>query len=174
MMSRSVLILFGVPALLFGGAGAAQTPDADVAALQKIRVTPLTPDQAMRDGSNGKRVRWAGAVHHIEGKCLTIMYALSNDDGGPEWRPTPTYQTFVACGSGNYDPALIAPSTNVTIVGRIPGKRSIGLGGGHIMGPVMQIDRMFRWSDCLAGDPHPTCKTGFVTPQTESQPSPGG
>lgn len=174
MMSRTVLILLGAPALLLSGAGAAQTRDADIAALKKIRVKPLTPDQGMRDGSNGKRVRWAGAVHHIDGKCLTIMYARSNDYGGPEWQPTPTYQTFVACGAGNYDPALIAPFANVTILGRITGKRSIGLGGGHIMGPVLEIDRMFRWSDCLAGDQHPTCKTGFVTPQTEALPSPGG
>lgn len=120
----------------------------------------------------GQRIRWAGAVMRIAatgpGVCLTIMYAHSGEDAQPLWTNTPTYQNFEACAAGAYDPTLLGEHTNVTIVGRITGVTHKGSGGGGRIGPVVQIERLFRWSDCLAGDPSPECKIGFLNPQTPS------
>ncbi len=136
--------------------------------LRDIAAAPLTPDQAVDKRHIGKRVRWAGGVHHIKrtdkGICLTILYARSGDYGGPHWTAKPTYQDFDACTAGTYDPELVHEYTNVTIVGRIAGTTYIGMGGGGSIGPVVEIEKLFRWSDCLAGDTSPVCKHGFLTP----------
>lgn len=139
-------------------------------ALRTIAVASLTPDQSIDERYTGKRVRWAGAVHHMRVSdkrvCLTLIYALSGEYGQPHWTPEPTYQTFEACANGAYDPELVHEFTNLTIVGRISGKTYIGMGGGGSVGPVVEIEKLYRWSDCLAGDTSPVCKSGFLTPQT--------
>ena len=100
--------------------------------LRTIAVAPLTPDQGIDERHIGKRVRWAGGVHHISpsdrGTCLTILFALSGDYGEPRWTLNPTYQSFEACTTGSYDPELVHDSTNVTIVGTIAGETYIGMG----------------------------------------------
>jgi hypothetical protein len=103
-----------------------------------------------------------------EGVCLTILYAQSGEDGFPLWTNRPTYQNFEACSASAYDPTLVREHTNVTIIGRTTGVTHIGSGGGGRTGAVVQIERLFRWSDCLAGDPSPECKIGFLNPQTPS------
>jgi hypothetical protein len=144
-------------------------PAADIAALLAIPVAALTPDQALDERHVGQRVRWAGAVHHMTrteaGVCLTMLFAASGEHGAPRWTPEPTYQSFKACTAGTYDPQLVHDSTNLTIVGRISGKAHIGMGGGGSEGPVIEIDKLFRWSDCLAGDDSPVCRYGLLTPR---------
>lgn len=131
----------------------------------RAEVVALTPDEALDARHVGKRVRWAGGVYSISGRCLTINFARSGDYGAPLWTPEPTYQSFVACGSGPYDPDLVHDYTNVTIIGVVSGKQYIGMGGGGSDGPSIAIERLYRWSDCLAGDDSPVCKTGFLTPE---------
>lgn len=135
--------------------------------LKAADATALNPDDVMEERHIGTRVRWAGAVHDIErsrrGACLTIILARSGEYGEPRWTPDPTYQTFVACAAGVYDRDLVHEFTNVTIVGRVTGKQYIGMGGGGSDGPVVEIERLYRWSDCLAGDTTPICRQGFLT-----------
>ena len=107
-----------------------------------------------------------------EGVCLTIVHAVSGKYGEPHWTPEPTYQTFDACTKGVYDPELVHEYTNVTIIGRITGKTYIGMGGGGSIGPVIQIEKLYRWSDCLAGDTSPVCKSGFLIPEVAGEASP--
>lgn len=144
----------------------------DFEVLRTVSVAPLRPEQAAGEANVGKRIRWAGAVMRIaatdQGTCLTILYARSGEDGLPLWTNAPTYQSFEACAAGAYDPTLLGEHTNVTIVGRITGMTQIDLGGGGRTGPVVQIERLFRWSDCLAGDPSPECKIGFLSLQTDA------
>ena len=135
----------------------------EIESLRAAEVAPLTPDEALDKRHVGKRVRWAGAVYGIDGRCLTVSFAQSGDDGEPRWTPEPTYQTFVACGSGVYDPDLVEAHTNVTIIGAVMGKQYIGMGGGGSDGPTIRIEKLYRWSDCLAGDDSPVCKQGFLT-----------
>lgn len=146
--------------------------DARVAGeLEILMTTPgaaLTPDEAIDAKPIGQRVRWAGGVYSISpgerGVCLTILYARSGEYGEPHWTPEPTYQTFVACAEGGYDPELVHAHTNVTIIGTVTGKRYIGMGGGGSEGPVVTIERLYRWSDCLSGDDSPVCRRGFLEP----------
>lgn len=135
----------------------------EIEALRTAEVVPLTPDAALGDRHIGARVRWAGGVYGIDGRCLTILFAQNGDYGEPRWTPEPTYQTFVACGSGVYDKELVEAHTNVTIIGEVIGKQYIGMGGGGSDGPTIRIEKLYRWSDCLAGDDSPVCKQGFLT-----------
>ena len=162
--------LFGLPMT----AGASDTavaeagPDAaaivrELEELKAAEVTGLTPDAAMDAQHIGARVRWAGGVYAIDGRCLTINFAHSGDYGEPRWTPEPTYQSFVACGDGVYDPDLVHLYTNVTVIGRVAGKRYIGMGGGGSDGALVDLERLYRWSDCLAGDDSPVCRQGFLT-----------
>ena len=145
-------------------------PD-DFEVLRTVSVAALSPNQGVEERRRGKRIRWAGAVERIaatdQGVCLTILYARSGEDGEPLWTNTPTYQHFEACAAGAYDPRLVHELTNVTIIGRISGTTSIGSGGGDRTGPIVQIENLFRWSDCLSGDDSPECKYGFLDPQTD-------
>lgn len=134
----------------------------DLEELKGAEVTLLTPDEALDEGHVGKRVRWAGGVYGIDGRCVTVNFARSGDYGAPRWTPEPTYLAFVACGPGVYDADLVHPYTNVTIIGRITGKQYIGMGGGGSDGPTISIEKLYRWSDCLAGDDSPVCKQGFL------------
>jgi starvation-inducible outer membrane lipoprotein len=142
----------------------------DFEVLRTVSVAALSPNQGVEERHRGKRIRWAGAVERItatdQGVCLTILYARSGENGEPLWTNTPTYQHFEACAAGPYDPKLVHELTNVTIIGRISGMTDIGSGGGGRTGPVVQIDNLFRWSDCLSGDDSPECKYGFLSPQT--------
>lgn len=146
---------------------------ADLAALKNMPGALLDPSQGTEDRNVGKRIRWAGAVQYIDasgkGDCLTILYARSGDHGEPRWTSEPTYQTFRACAAGSYDPELVATFSNVTIVGRISGKANIGMGGGGSTGPVVEIEKLFRWSDCVAGDTSAICKYGFISPTPASR-----
>lgn len=135
----------------------------EIEILRTAEVAVLTPDEALDERHVGKRVRWAGGVYRIDGPCLTILFARSGDHGEPSWTPEPTYQAFVACGSGVYDPDLVEAHTNVTILGEVTSKQYIGMGGSGSDGPTIRIEKLYRWSDCLAGDDSPVCKQGFLT-----------
>ncbi len=150
----------------------AATGTADVEVLRNVSASSLSPKQGMEPQNAGQRIRWAGAVQHIaptdKGVCLTILYALDDGDGFPRWSNDPTYQVFNACTTGFYDPELVHASTNVTVVGRISGRTQIGMGGGEMPGPVVEIERLFRWSDCLEGDAAPVCYYGFLSPKPQT------
>lgn len=143
----------------------------DLQALKSVSVASLSPLQAVEERNIGERIRWDGAVQRIttteDGMCLTILYARGGEEGAPRWTDTPTSQSFEACAGAAYDPALVGEFTTVTIIGRISGRTSIGSGGGGKVGPVVQIESLFRWSDCLEGDMSPECKYGFLSPQDE-------
>lgn len=159
----SAAVAWSQPLEHAAAAGDQAGPLEEIEALRAAEVVSLTPDEALEDGHIGKSVRWAGGVYGIDGGCLTINFARSGDYGEPRWTPEPTYQAFVACGSGVYDAELVHAYTNVTIIGRITGKRYIGMGGGGSDGPTISIEKLYRWSDCLAGDDSPVCKQGFLT-----------
>lgn len=145
------------------------TASDDMAELRNAAVLAVSPGQGREERHIGKRVSWAGGVQSIarsnSGVCLTVLYAVSGEYGQPAWTAHPTYQTFKACTTGAYDPELVHDFTNVTIIGKIVGKTHIGMGGGGSVGPIVEIEKLYRWSDCLAGDASPVCRQGFLIPQ---------
>lgn len=173
LASAVALALLGAPVAMAASSQPAEalptTVDAQAEAVRELEmlrtaeVAPLMPEEALGEDHIGKRVRWAGGVYHVNGRCLTILFAHSGDYGEPHWTPEPTYQSFVACGSGVYDPDLVESHTNVTIIGEVIGRQYIGMGGGGSDGPTIRIEKLYRWSDCLAGDDSPVCKQGFLT-----------
>ncbi len=62
----------------------------EIEALRTAEVASLTPDEALDERHVGERVRWAGAVYGIDGRCLTINFARSGDHGEPHWTAEPT------------------------------------------------------------------------------------
>lgn len=163
--SAGVALLLCAATLAPGAAAWSTEPDPaeEIEVLKRAEVASLTPDEALDERHIGKRVRWAGGVYSINGRCLTINFAQSGEYGEPRWTAEPTYQSFVACGAGLYDPDLVHDYTNVTIIGRVVGKQYIGMGGGGSDGATVSIERLYRWSDCLAGDESPVCRQGFLT-----------
>src|SRR5688572_9416188 len=126
LAGAAALGLFGAPGAMAASSEPAEAPTAvdtrvdserELEMLRTAKVAPLTPEEALDEQHIGKRVRWAGGVYHVNGTCLTILFARSGDHGEPRWTPEPTYQTFVACGPGVYDPHLVEAHTNVTIIG---------------------------------------------------------
>ncbi len=140
----------------------------ELAALHTMAGTPIDPDQAIDARHVDARVRWAGAVlQHVPSErsvCLTMLHARSNDNGMPDWGADPTGHLFRAYASGSYDPNIVAEHTNLTIVGTVTGKVRIGLGGETRVVPMVQIERLYRWSDCLSDDASPICRSGFLAP----------
>jgi starvation-inducible outer membrane lipoprotein len=159
------------PPILSPALPAGPTPATDLETLKALSVASLSPAQGVEDRNLGARVRWVGGVQHLattnEGVCLTVLYADNDDGGAPRWTAEAPRQSFVACTDGAYDPTLISEFTNVTVVGRISGRSSISFGGGSSSGPVVQIERLFRWSDCLEGDESTACRYGFISPQVD-------
>lgn len=153
------------------GLPAAGTTITDLEKLSTLSVSSLSLSQGVEGQNIGARVRWGGAIQHLAatngGVCLTVLYARSGEAGGLRWTNEGPPQSFVACTRGTYDPALIGEFTNITVVGRISGRTSMGAGGGSGNGPVVQIEHLFRWSDCLEGDASPECKYGFISPQAD-------
>jgi len=169
--SSPILVGTASSSIVSPGLPAGGSTITDLEKLDAISVSSLSLAQGVEDHNLGARVRWAGGIQHRAatngGVCLTVLYASSGEGGAPQWNNDGNPQSFVACTEGTYDPVLINEFTNVTVVGRISGRTSTGAGAGSSNGPVLQIEQLFRWSDCLEGDSSPECKYGFISPQAD-------
>ena len=136
----------------------------DHEALAAVSVSTLEPERGLDDTNVGQRVRWAGPIQNGaasgKGVCLTILYVPSDEHGVPRWNAATTGERFTACSTAAYDPDLVGPTAFVTVVGRIERWN----GDEAPAGPVIQIEKLFRWSDCLQGDTDPACRSGFIEP----------
>ena len=71
-------------------------------------------------------------------------------------------QTFVACGPGTYDQALVAQFSLVSFEGRVTGEQVV-LGRPV---PVIEIEALYRHSDCVQGvEKEPACYSGYLQPE---------
>lgn len=132
------------------------------AAAQAGPLTALTPPQAQADGAVDARVCWSGGLRTLTtfeaGRvCMVLLYA----EAGPEhWRWPQHASFFQACTSAGYDPALLAPFTQMTVSGKVTGR-------AEFMGlaiPTIEIDALYRFSDCLQGETAPSCVHGYLPP----------
>jgi hypothetical protein len=125
----------------------------------------LSPAQALTPRAQGTRVHWRGGVSAIEAQegdrqCFTLLYATSDERGMLQWPRDE--QQFIACGAGYYDRDLVAQFTLLTLDGRVTGQRMF-LGKPV---PVIEIDALYRHSDCLQGsEKSPECYSGLLQPR---------
>ena len=132
------------------------------AAAQAGPLTTLTPLQAQADGAVDARVCWGGGLRTLStpaaGRvCMVLLYA----EAGPgHWRWPAAASFFQACTSAGYDPALLTPFTQMTVSGKVTGRaefRGLAI-------PTIEIDALYRFSDCLQGETAPSCVHGYLPP----------
>jgi|CXWL01.2.fsa_nt_gi hypothetical protein len=124
----------------------------------------LSPAQALASGTQGARVRWSGGINAIDAQeggrqCFTLLHATFDALGVLQWPGDA--QQFIACGAGPYDRALVSQFSLVTFDGRVAGQQV--LAGKPV--PVIEIDALFRHSDCVQGSEKiPECYAGYLQP----------
>lgn len=129
-------------------------------------VADLSPAQALAPEAQGARVRWSGGINAIESRkgarqCFTLLHATFDAQGVLQW-PRDA-QHFVACGPGRYDRELVAQFTLVSLEGRVSGQQVLL----DKPVPVMEIDALYRHSDCVQGsEKSPECYAGYLRPQS--------
>jgi len=110
-------------------------------------------------------VRWSGGISAIEGRdngrqCFSMLHATFDARGVLQWPRNA--QTFVACGPGTYDQALVAQFSLVSFEGRVTGEQVV-LGRPV---PVIEIEALYRHSDCVQGsEKEPACYSGYLQPE---------
>lgn len=128
----------------------------------------LTPEQATGPEAVGSRVCWGGGLNKITAlesgrDCMTMLYGDPGAEQGWLWPKQASY--FIACGPGHYDRKLFEQFTMATVSGKVVGRAEfIGL-----TIPVIEIDAVYRLSDCLQGDTAPQCVHGYQQPQQRPQ-----
>ena len=128
----------------------------------------LTPEQAIGPEAVGSRVCWGGGLNKIteleSGRdCMTMLYGDPGAEQGWRWPRQASY--FMACGPGRYDRKLFEQFMMATVSGKVVGRAEfIGL-----TIPVIEIDAIYRLSDCLQGDTAPQCVHGYQQPQQRPQ-----
>lgn len=124
----------------------------------------LSPAQALTPQAQGVRVRWSGGINTVDAdgagrQCFTLLHATFDARQVLQWPRNA--QRFVACGPAYADQNLVAPFTLVRIDGHVAGQAQLQ---GETV-PRLEIDALYRYSDCLQGDETlPECRSGFLAP----------
>lgn len=129
--------------------------------------TDINPRQALQGSAQGARVCWGGGLRTLEAvsaerDCMVLLQAESKG-GYLSWPREATF--FKACGRGAYDRQLLQPFTLVWISGKVTGQAEFT--GTPI--PVIEIDALYRSSDCLEGDTAPQCVHSYLQPLRKPQ-----
>ena len=116
--------------------------------------TDINPRQALQGSAQGARVCWGGGLRTLQAETK---------EGYLSWPREATF--FKACGRGAYDRQLLQPFTLVWISGKVTGQAEFT--GTPI--PVIEIDALYRGSDCLEGDTAPQCVHSYLQPLRKPQ-----
>lgn len=95
--------------------------------------------------------------------CMVVLYAEFSEQGFLSWPREASF--FKACGAGTYDRQLLQPFTLVWVSAKVTGQAEFV--GTQI--PVIEIDALYRGSDCLQGDTAPQCVHSYLQPQKKPQ-----
>ena len=130
--------------------------------------TELSPRQALQAGALNARVCWAGGLRSIEAvgeqrDCMVLLHAEFSEQGFLSWPREASF--FKACGAGPYDRQLLQPFTLVWVSAKVTGQAEFA--GTPI--PVIEIDALYRGSDCQQGDTAPQCVHSYLQPQKKPQ-----
>ena len=129
--------------------------------------TDINPRQALQSSAQGARVCWGGGLRTLQAvsadrDCMVLLQ-VETQEGYLSWPREATF--FKACGRGAYDRQLLQPFTLVWISGKVTGQAE--LAGTPI--PVIEIDALYRGSDCLEGDTAPQCVHSYLQPLRKPQ-----
>ena len=129
--------------------------------------TDINPPQALQGSALGARVCWGGGLRTLqavsaERDCMVLLQA-ERKGGYLSWPREAAF--FKACGRGTYDRQLLQPFTLVWISGKVMGQAEFA--GTPI--PVIEIDALYRSSDCLEGDTAPQCVHSYLQPLRKPQ-----
>lgn len=123
----------------------------------------IEPEDALRPEALNAHVCWGGGLHRIEAvredrDCMTLLLAGVDKQGYLSWSRKNSF--FKACGAGPYDRQLLQPFTLVWLSGKVTGRAEFA--GTPI--PVIEIETLYRGSDCLEGDDSPQCVHSYLQP----------
>ena len=128
----------------------------------------INPKQAMTAQALNARVCWGGGLRTLkaisqERDCMVLLQFESSEKAGVSWPQENRF--FKACGRGPYDRQLLGQFTLVWVSGKVTGQAEFA--GTPI--PVIEIDALYRGSDCLEGDTSPQCVHDYLQPLKKPQ-----
>lgn len=128
----------------------------------------MNPRQALQAGALNARVCWAGGLRTIaavgeQRDCMVLLLAGFSEQGFLSWPREASF--FKACGAGPYDRQLLQPFTLVWVSAKVTGQAEFA--GTQI--PVIEIDALYRGSDCQQGDTAPQCVHSYLQPLKKPQ-----
>ena len=131
-------------------------------------LTDITPVQALKADALNARVCWGGGLRTLkavspERDCMVLLQFENSEKTGVRWPQENRF--FKACGRGPYDRQLLEQFTLVWVSGKVTGQAEFA--GTPI--PVIEIDALYRGSDCLEGDTSPQCVHDYLQPLKKPQ-----
>ena len=130
--------------------------------------TDINPAQAMQAEALGARVCWGGGLRTLKAvsedrDCMIFLQATYNEKTGISWPSGTSF--FKACGPGPYPRELLEQFTLAWVSGKVTGRAEfVGLPI-----PVIEIDALYRGSDCIEGDTAPQCVHSYLQPLKRPQ-----
>ncbi|MDR0214473.1 MAG: hypothetical protein LBJ15_10775 [Comamonas sp.] len=94
---------------------------------------------------------------------MILLHAEFTEQGFLSWPREESF--FKACGAGPYDRQLLQPFILAWVSGKVTGQAEFA--GTPI--PVIEIDALYRGSDCLQGDTAPQCVHSYLQPLKKPQ-----
>jgi hypothetical protein len=142
---------------------AIQEPLTGAAALAAFQ---LTPGQALQAGALNARVckGWPG-LRFYPSMSSAIAWFCCMPSSASRLSVMAREAALKACGAGPYDRQLLQPFTLVWVSAKVTGQAEFV--GTQI--PVIEIDALYRSSDCLQGDTAPQCVHSYLQPQKKPQ-----
>lgn len=130
--------------------------------------TVITPTRALKADALNARVCWGGGLRTLqavsqERDCMLLLQFENSEKTGVRWPQENHF--FKACGRGPYDRQLLEQFTLVWVSGKVTGQAEFA--GTPI--PVIEIDALYRGSDCLEGDTSPQCVHDYLQPLKKPQ-----
>lgn len=116
-------------------------------------VVALSPDEALRSGQMGVRVRWGGIIIQTSPEPAQTCFEISSrplDEEGEPLQTDRTFGRFMACAKGFYEPSVYAASRRLTVVGELAPVVVGKLGEHEYRYPMVQVEASHLWPVAVA------------------------
>lgn len=136
--------------MLLAGCAAVPLPKAEGA------VALLTPEEVLKNGQVGARVRWGGVIVQTSNEPERTCFEISSrplDGEGEPLRTDQTFGRFMACAKGFYEPSLYAATRKLTVVGELAPAVKGKVGEHDYVYPMVKVEAMQLWPILLPSRP---------------------